>query len=867
MLKINFYEGRIMKKLDKQIVSALAIGIGAGLMMCPVTAYADEGEPDENNNDDPVTTQAGDEQKSEENSEVQETAEAAEAISEAATAVDSAQDAVPTAPAGETNGYEGVNAALNSAENQINNAATELGDAQDALDTAQRDIETAGAQDKIVDDKAIEIENDYDKTISGAQDAVDIIEGIDTVNDSIETAETAVSNAQKIVEDAEKSFSDAESAEKEAAAASGVSNSALDNIEAQKNAYDEQIEAAEQDLGLAETALITAANDLTEKQSAAEIALSNLEGELGKKIDDLRKAISGADAWDKQNKVNELGEFIVENYVLTTDEDKAAFADGTISFTYSINEDGNIVITKTVTTSIVHHAGYFNEYGNEMDESHYDKVISDTDEETGKKAAYGYRESDNEIIARRELEPYLADVVNEDGTEWRVIGYTDDVEHFLRDEITTCKANGYDGDAVRKLYYKVYETTDYRKITAYTSSAQSQADTAEQEARSIYNKDVIEKEFKEKKQYEGWEISEVRYTTKSEEEFIARPSYRCYVEVIISRCGDDQRFESSEVFYKADRYDYVGEWTETISDENEISAAEYADSMSAAVEEYNAKSTAAQATLDKAKAATTAYNSALEKVTSAREKVKALTGSFVSSDEVEKVKNAHTAALANLESAKEKKILVQNKLGEAKDALNRAADKIKAIDERVKSAQQAAQNNDGNDQGGDVQAENSDNGNNVTPGGTNTDHGSGNGDSSNNKNKEAVVAPVAFGANPTVTRTAPITQRAQMSKLAQSLSEEVLRISDAERSENKTDISKVTASTDADSKAGKNVSKAFTSSVDGAVANIEDEETALSATAENNSMKFPIIFALLGAIVAGVSVSEYFRKKKEEEEM
>ena len=30
-----------MKKLDKQIVSALAIGIGAGLMMCPVTVYAD----------------------------------------------------------------------------------------------------------------------------------------------------------------------------------------------------------------------------------------------------------------------------------------------------------------------------------------------------------------------------------------------------------------------------------------------------------------------------------------------------------------------------------------------------------------------------------------------------------------------------------------------------------------------------------------------------------------------------------------------------------------------------------------------------------------------------------------------------------
>ena len=107
-----------------------------------------------------------------------------------------------------------------------------------------------------------------------------------------------------------------------------------------------------------------------------------------------------------------------------------------------------------------------------------------------------------------------------------------------------------------------------------------------------------------------------------------------------------------------------------------------------------------------------------------------------------------------------------------------------------------------------------------------------------------------------------------MSQLAQSLSDQVKRINDAEKvQENSEDTTKVLASTDTGSKAGKNVSKAFTSSADGAVVGIEDEETALSATAGNNNVKFPIIFALLGAIVAGVSVSEYLRMKKEDNEL
>lgn len=898
-----------MKKLEKQLVSALAIGIGAGLMMCPVTAYADEGEPDENNNDDPVTTQAGDEQKSEENSEVQETAEAAEAISEAATAVDSAQDAVPTAPAGETNGYEGVNAALNSAENQIKEATNEIGSAQDALDTAKNDIETAGAQDKIVDDKATKIENDYGKTISDAQNAIDIVNGIDVDTDSKESAQEAVKDAQKKVEDADKAFSDAETAEAEATIASEAAKNALDDIETQKEDYDNQIEAAEHDLAMAETALITAADDLANKQSAAEIALSDLDGELGKQIADLRKAISDASDENIQDKVDELGKLIVDNFVLVTEDDKEAYKNGDFSFTYSLDESGQIVVTKVEEKSVPdvvvdHPEGYFDLYGIELDKRHYDTVI--IDEENGNNSAYAYNESESWIIDRIPVEPYIEAIAGSDGTEWTEFNGTDDVEHIGGKVVTTYNHNGSMVDAVKESYYKIYTTTDYKKIIAHTTSPDYHSDLVRQEAMMIYSEDVITKEFAENPDYEGWEISNIKYDVRPLGEEAARPSYKCYVEVTISRRGIDQQITSKEVYYKADRYNFVEAWTEIVSYKTEVeeTVVDHTEAVTTTLEDYNTKATAAQDALDKAGAAATAYNNALEKVKTAKEKVKVLSDNFVSETDVKNAKDAHTAALAHLDSAKDKKTAAENKLKDAKDALDGAADKIKAIDERILAQQQAAKNNEGDGQSNENPTGNDGNptgdGETIDNGGTTANAGaagnsgsSDNGGSSDDANSgndnvtneqqqivatvssstvtgggtAATVTDLVAGANTTISRTAPVTRRAQMSQLAQSLSEDVARLSEAEKAqESSDDSSKVLASTDAGSKAGKNISKAFSSSVDGAVANIEDEETALSA-ANNNSVKFPIIFALLGAIVAGVSVSEYLRMRKEENDV
>ena len=449
--EILFLRGKKMKKLDKQIVSALAIGIGAGLMMCPVTAYADEGEPEENKDNDPVTTDTDSQQQSEDSSGTQETSVAAEAISDAATAVDNAQDAVPTAPAGETNGYEGANAALNCAENQIEDASTELGEAKSALDAAQDDIETAGAQDKIVEDKASEIDSGYGQTTSDAQAAIDIVDGIDTDNDSKDSAETAASNAQQKVADAEKAFSDAGTAETEATTAAEAAKKALDDIEAQKEAYDEQIEAAENDLGIAETALISVASELESKQSAAEIALSNLDGELGKKIDDLRKAISDASDENIQDKVNELGKLLAENFALT-DAEKEAYEKGDIFFEYKLDDNGRLVVTKAVRTfdpalEVIPGTpeGFYSKDGVMYDENNFDSKVSEEN------TIYAYNSDDyseSESIPKDESDP------NKCG-EWKIYDLV---------EGSTATNQKVEDDIVKDITTSDYDVTTYNRV-------------------------------------------------------------------------------------------------------------------------------------------------------------------------------------------------------------------------------------------------------------------------------------------------------------------------------------------------------------------------------------------------------------------
>ena len=70
------------KTIDKQVLSALAIGIGAGILLNPVTARADEGEDNTVGLDDKVEEHTN-EVTAEESSEAKDYSEAVQAESEA----------------------------------------------------------------------------------------------------------------------------------------------------------------------------------------------------------------------------------------------------------------------------------------------------------------------------------------------------------------------------------------------------------------------------------------------------------------------------------------------------------------------------------------------------------------------------------------------------------------------------------------------------------------------------------------------------------------------------------------------------------------------------------------------------------------
>lgn len=903
-----------MKKLEKQLVSALAIGIGAGLMMCPVTAYADEGEPDDNKNDDPVTTDTGSEQQSEDNSGTQETSEAAQAVNNAATAVDTAQTAIENTVSGD---YTNAGNALSVADLDISQAQVDLAKAEGADNTAAMDITDAAAKDSIGDQKAVSAGKSFDDSKKASSEAITTVDNIDVNTDTVVDAQKAATKAQESVTAAEEQLSAGDKTLKEAQNAYDAAFAKLTDLESKAETSKEELEQAQLCLEEAQTALLAAKEDVTTSESSASDAVSAFDDAVEKRIVDAKEELSKmtGEEDDYQEKIDALGQLIVNNYVLTTAEDKAAFANGEFSFTYSLGEDGEIVVTKVeekeITTNVKHPgraAGYYSADGEKFDNRNFTYVVVDTSGE--KEVDYGYRHS--ELISEQDYGVNLDDpVVSPDGKEQTEYRQSNSIV-YNDTEITTYTEDDVEKYAVKEKLFREYDVKTTREFVLASSGEASTDSSALGQVMAYYTEAQV-KELVKNGQGSEWSVDNIEYKTREVVMPAGFSRYVCDVVVTMHKVEEKQKVYFAEKVYKATRFDYydaIKEYTETItSNETVTTNVPTADTIAAAVQDYNDKFTAASAALEKAKAATTAYNNALDKVTAAREKVNALTDSFVSADEVKRAQDAHTAALANLESAQDKKIEAQNKLTEAKEALSKADIKIKIITERINAEQQASQNNEGNGQGGDNptgddvnpagdgsnptgDGENPtgvDEGSGVTPGGTNTDPISGNGGASGNdtvindqpqiiptisnatvtdNNTATTVTPLVAGVKTTVTRTAPTTRRAQMSQLAQSLSDEVARLNDAEMVEEKSEEpSKVLASTDAGSKAGKNVSKAFTSSVDGAVANIDDQEVALSATATNNSVKFPIIFALLGAIVAGVSVSEYLRMKKEDSEM
>ena len=910
-----------MKKLDKQLVSALAIGIGAGIMMCPVTVYADEGEPDNTDDDHGEIIDGGENSGDESAQTTQNIAEAADAVSDAADAVETAQEAVPDAPEGETNGYESANAALNTAEDRISDAATEIGEAQTAVEQAKDDIEAVNTQDEIiekaVEEEVPEIDEQYGGAESNAQKAIDAIEGINTDTDSIDDANSAVKEAQKNVEAAEKAYSEAENAETKAAdevtKAKETAQSAFDDIEDQKEEYEDQIGAAEQDLILAEEALDVASSDLENKQSAAERALSDLDGELGKKINDLRKDISEMDenAEGMQDKVNELGALLVENFVLDglSEEEKQAYENGDFSFEYSLDDSGRIVVTK-VTFVPGSPEGYYSKDG-----TRYEEVLDLIDCKNVGDVIYGIRGGD---FIPGSYENTAPEDDHDDGTlgEWKTYQYMSQEEESSYEYVVD-DDNGQ--SYAKAIITRECEVTTHKRIEVldkygkcFQSSHCAQPETEAQMFLDDYEGQLTA--FLAQAEFNGYQIES--YTTESEEIRLEDAIlFKCHLYLVLEKTETVNEFKVGERRYNILAFYHKGDTEDGYETENVM----YSDSaVNDTVSDYTEKLADAEAARKEANDAAEAYNKAYNRVTVAREKLSSLKNAFISDGAIEALKASHRDIVGRFEKAleetKAKKAAAAQKISDAKAAIENAAEKIKAIEERIASEAQTLQNDDvdgdgdgtgvtpggtgvepGN--GNNGPSGNTDNGNGGPSGNTddgssgNTDGGnrgsSGNNDDGNRGSSEndqpqviqtaagnavtntvSAVTPLVAGNQTTVTRTAPTTQRARMSSLAQSLSEDVYRQATQDSESGAavavTDMAKASEAlgTDSDKQGALSVSENNDKTV---AAEIDDNETALASSPVDGKTRLSIILAAIFATGAGVTTAELLRRKKEDD--
>ncbi|MBP3278472.1 MAG: hypothetical protein J6M44_05920, partial [Butyrivibrio sp.] len=694
-------------------------------------------------------------------------------------------------------------------------------------------------------------------------------------------AEDKVTEAEKKDFDAGKVLSDAETA-------SANAKTALDNITKQNNTYETELGYAEQELERAETALSAAEDDVKNNQSAQEQALAKLDDHIGKQIKELREEVisMNEDDPDFQNKVNELGKLIAENLFLDEDE-KEAYEKGEFTFEYSVNEDKDVIIRKVTKFEVEVEKvipgspeGFYSEDGELFKENHY--------------SYYVYNE--NEVYAANSSEPaYTQDnnpvsgSATDDGEPWDVYEEIPGTT-LIRGTSELRTVDGHDQYYVKETTKKCYNVTTYKKVVAYDQAVEI-VDAARGQAETEAD-NIIENLLKDNSGFIEASREFVDYEIPPTEAG-GMIKWGCKTIVTLkSKEPDVKEIAVLEETYEAKMFAYRAEvepqyTTEKVTDtKSEFVAFSDTGAPRAYENDYVEKKAIAEDAVSKAQAATTAYEDALSKVSAAREKVEALknAGAPVSQEKIEQAANAHTAALANLETAQSAKRASQEKLKEARQALETAQQKINDIKERDRIAAEQAQqasNEEGAD-GGSDEGTNGGSDDNGSGNGGSGSNGSDNGNGDNGGNGDVIPGAghqITGGGNTTINPASgaevislvtnpagnPATQyrsrRAQMSSLAQSLTNEILgdnsgSVTDIAAASN-TDKAKELAQA-AGTTAQSAVASAFNTTLNKSAVQIGDNDVALASTpslvdAETSDKKTPLMLMLLGIAAAGVA--------------
>ena len=866
-----------MKKkiIDKQILSALAIGIGAGIMLTPVTAEAADNEgndsdPDGNtatNNDD-TTTAAVDTVQAQEYSEAHEAAEAD--VQEARKSlVDAAADVNAVAIEGNkhSEAYESVSDAITAADDKVYDASQNLKYTENVAETVDSLITDAQEKDNSLQEKADTAASAYDAPTNTANEAAGKVENIDVETTSLEEAEAAVTEAEKLLDKAEqeKTAADAlldaaEAAATEADSAISAIEDAIAENEAELTAAKENLESAEQDLLAAKETMDSTKPTADEKNRVNNSYMHFVI----KDIEDLSN-MSETDEGYKE-KLDNLYNKILDEYVLHEFDfpTRSDYDLGKFSFEYSF-KDGVLTITLPALEE-----GFYTSkmvrLVEDQDENNKTVYIVKTEDEN---YVYAIDTSDKSTFIESKSSDYVTVEREPGATEWFEYEMNEGAEEIVykvldRHQEQDAQGNGRDSDTItlhKQAQFTKYKCTVKAKTVPetfkdYTAIAKALAegyfDTLEQEMYNSGNDVSLYTDIDPTGRWPGYSIN-----GNGEDGYTVTMHF-----LIKENSGETATLTATETYW-APLYQHTNGYDELTysTDKGNIKKAIDAQKN-------------AEAAIEKAEKAVADYNTAIEKVTEAKASVDALQekGEALFSelrDKADKKVPNNVYAHSRLSIAQAAKQTAETAIENAKQAIVNAATKVNLINERIKKAKAE---NEGGTASGDGSGSNNGNSTNSNSGtGTNGGSGSSNdGGSGSNvaddggtdvtptiNNVSTNIAPAVPTTIPSSTPVLAIGTDMRAAVLAanktqfyKNLSEELTR----QLLEQKNAVKETVIKEPGD------MVKDVTVAPANSEVSIEEAETPLAETPAGKAPTPPLVIIGLLAI-AGISVEEYYRRK------
>lgn len=717
------------KKINRQMLSAMAIGISAGIVLFPVTASAneDEGlgsEPVKEDTDNGQETGAAEDAFDDAKDAL---SDADSAVSDAAGAVEAADD-MPGIPEGT---YDNALDALDTAGENTREAAELLGEVEAGSVSgiqAEKDDDTEEKSSKAADA--------YSDVIDMADEVVAAVEEINPDSTSVQEAEKIVSDARDELELAKEKNEEADTTLMEAEASYNRAGLALEELELQQNATQEKLEEAKENLQEAEQVLEDArqsVEDAAQKAADAKEALDT--SEIGTLVE-AKEELDGMDSSDEayEGQLNDFSDRLL-NFLSVGKEipegTELSFGNGSEEYIigYLKDETGAFVKDENGDYIPVKESISYRTVTYTVDGVTYTKKFENVQDENGEVII---RELN--IDAKKQklvVQEASSEYYSTDGGQTYTEGSATDI--YLIDE--NDKTKGFyainKNDTPYSEQHKDLSKDDFKVINSdksITTKYTPFGNAIEKEGELLEgigaSKDQYGIRFDT---YQNCKVVEVTYETRvdygrsisySEEEVERIAAARAaelnsqvvntadtqvvYTYSVIGHNNSDGRLgyninktttvtSTKDVLvdqkvYLATKYANYTPAKEQIEKDVDVVTVQRTDLASTkdeayreAVAEHTEKIVEAENAKKYAEAAQKAYNDALNKVKIAREAVEELSKKLVSDEELDQLRTEHAIALANLEVAQEAKRAAQKAIEKAQDALSVAAGQLDLI--------------------------------------------------------------------------------------------------------------------------------------------------------------------------------------------